>query len=482
MVAVAELIFVLVLGADDCLFAWRPLPRLLSTGADCLAAGVFAITDPVSQRQSRRDGLDRQPQSPLPGAKSCAAFPYGRRGAVVCWAVDPGHQCCGALGGIALVEPRTPPHPFLDLTQLINLLSWLPGHSGFGSYVQRVVPGLDGLRLQLGEDSEGTLFTPEQWSTKPPALASGRLMRFLQRYSLVQHGLDLTALLQRDGIKLNQVETIYSPFFDALLCWPEVPQLITCHDLTPLVASNSRKAWLRYRLWQPRHCRVATRLIAISRYVADQLVEFGVEHDRIEVIPNGIEICRPPVLTPFSQDLVALARHDVNKNLPALFRGIDQLQRQWPQWSGTLRIIGRGGRQTSLVQRLRNALPRPDQVELINALSHAELLAVIRSSMALLSASVEEGFDYPVLEAKAEGIPTLISDIPVHREFHSESSLFFALDDDGVALARRVIDLCQESVLWRQLSLRGLELVRSLSVERQVEAISAQIRALALLR
>ena len=34
------------------------------------------------------------------------------------------------------------------MTRLINLLSWLPGHSGFGSYVQRVVPQLDGLRLQ----------------------------------------------------------------------------------------------------------------------------------------------------------------------------------------------------------------------------------------------------------------------------------------------------------------------------------------------
>ena len=364
------------------------------------------------------------------------------------------------------------------MTQLINLLSWLPGHSGFGSYVQRVVPGIDGLRLQLGEDSQAALFTPEQWSPEPPTWASGRPMRFLQRYSLVQHGLDLSALLQRDGINLNQVETIYSPFFDALLCWPEVPQLITCHDLTPLVASNSRKAWLRYRLWQPRHCRVATRLIAISRYVADQLVEFGVEPDRIEVIPNGIHITRPPVLTPFSQDLVALARHDVNKNLPALFRGIDQLQRLWPQWSGILRIIGRGGRQTSLVQRLRNALPRPEQVELISALPQVELVAVLRNSMALLSASMEEGFDYPVLEAKAEGIPTLISDINVHREFHSESSLFFALDDDGTALARRVIDLCREPFLWRQLSLRGLELARSLSVERQVDAISAQIKAL----
>ena len=368
------------------------------------------------------------------------------------------------------------------MTHLINLLSWLPGHSGFGSYVQRVVPGIDGLRLQLGEGAQAALLTPEQWSQKPPAWASGRKMRFLQRYSLVQHGLDLSALLQRDGIKLNQIESIYSPFFDALLCWPEVPQLITCHDLTPLVASNSRKAWLRYRLWQPRHCRVATRLIAISRYVADQLVEFGVKPDRIEVIPNGIHIPRPPVLTPFSQDLVALARHDVNKNLPALLRGVAQLQRQCPQWHGVLRIVGRGGRQTGLVQRLRRQLPRPEQVELIEGLPQDQLVACLRSSLALLSASTEEGFDYPVLEAKAEGIPTLISAIPVHREFHAESSLFFPVDDDGTALARHLIDLFRDRALWVHLSQCGLALARSLSVERQVDAISAEIRTLALMR
>ena len=94
------------------------------------------------------------------------------------------------------------------MTHLINLLSWLPGYSGFGSYVQRVVPGIDGLRLQLGESGQAALFTPEQWSQKPPAWASGRKMRFLQRYSLVQHGLDLSALLQRDGINLNQIDRL----------------------------------------------------------------------------------------------------------------------------------------------------------------------------------------------------------------------------------------------------------------------------------
>ena len=360
---------------------------------------------------------------------------------------------------------------------LINLLSWLPGHSGFGSYVQRVVPGLDGLRLQLGADGRGLLQGRDDWVSDPPVWAPGRSMRFLQRYSLVQHGLDLPAVLQRHGFAADQLDAIYSPFFDALLCWPEVPQLITCHDLTPLVASNSRKAWLRYRLWQPRHCRVATRLIAISRYVADQLVAFGVDSERIEVIPNGIHIQRPPVLAPSTQDLVALARHDVNKNVPALLRGIHQLQRLCPQWSGTLHIVGRVGRQSSLLRRLHRALPRPAQVKLIDALPQAELVALVRASLVLLSASTEEGFDYPVLEAKAEGIPTLISDIAVHREFHEGSSLFFPIDDDGTALAAQVRALLSDGSLWQHLSRAGCALARTLTVEAQTAQIADQIRS-----
>ena len=364
------------------------------------------------------------------------------------------------------------------MTRLINLLSWLPGHSGFGSYVQRVVPELEGLRLQLGEDGHGRLVESSQWTTDSPPWAPVSSMRFLQRYSLVQHGLDLTELLQSQGLAAKQLEAIYSPFFDALMLWPDVPQLITCHDLTPLVASNSRKAWLRYRFWQPRHCRVATRLIAISRYVADQLVDFGVEAERIEVIPNGISILRLPVQSPSSEDLLALARHDVNKNLPALFRGIAQLQRRWPQWQGVLRIVGRGGRQSALVKKMHCQLPRPQQVVLIDSLPQTQLLQHLRSSLALLSASTEEGFDYPVLEAKAEGTPTLISDIPVHREFHLDSSLFFPVDDDGGALADHVIACLQDRDLWVQLSQAGFELAQQLSLDAQLASIKDQFQHL----
>ncbi|NDC36170.1 MAG: capsule biosynthesis protein CapM, partial [Synechococcaceae bacterium WB9_2_112] len=43
---------------------------------------------------------------------------------------------------------------------LINLLPWMPGHSGFGSYVQRVVPALPGWRLQLAASGSATLLEP----------------------------------------------------------------------------------------------------------------------------------------------------------------------------------------------------------------------------------------------------------------------------------------------------------------------------------
>ena len=365
------------------------------------------------------------------------------------------------------------------MAQLINLLSWLPGHSGFGSYVQRVVPGLPGLRLQLDACGRGALIDPPHWSLDPPPQAPRQPMALLQRYGLVQHGFPLASLLAERGLAVEQLEVIYSPFFEALLAWPQVPQLITCHDLTPLVLPNSRKAWLRYRFWQPRHLRCATKVLAISRYVADQLLGFGVPAERIAVVPNGIEVLREPITAPASEDLLVLARHDANKNLPALLLALAGVQRRLPEWRGLVRIVGRSGRQSPLLQRLVRQVPRPEQVHWIPSLEPQQLLQHLRQSLALISASLEEGFDYPVLEAKAEGLPTLISDIPVHREFHSGSSLFFPPADDGSVLAAQLQQLRQDQRAWQQLSKAGYLLARGMSVIRQVDQIAALIAAVA---
>ena len=361
---------------------------------------------------------------------------------------------------------------------LINLLPWMPGHSGFGSYVQRVVPALPGWRLQLAASGSATLLEPRHWTPHLPEASSSGLSRLLQAYGLSQHGFSIKTLLAQHGLGLDDLGCVYSPFLDALLALPQqTPQVITCHDLTPLLMPNSRKAWLRYRFWLPLHLRKAQTIIAISRRVADHLLAFGIDGRKLTVIPNGIEVCGPPVAAPASDDLIVLARHDGNKNLLAFMKALAGVQRQLPGWSGTVRIIGRDGRQTAALRRLHQALPRPRQVQLIPALGAPQLRQAMRQSLALVSASAEEGFDYPVLEAKAEGLPTVLSDIAVHREFHHDSSLFFPPDDDGTMLAAHLGNLLRDGALWQQLSQAGYALAQQMSVGRQVAQIQALIDA-----
>ena len=219
-------------------------------------------------------------------------------------------------------------------------------------------------------------------------------------------------------------------------------------------------------------------MVAISRYVADQLLAFGVASDRVVVVPNGIAVVRPPVPAPASEDLLVISRHDANKNLVGLLKALATAQQRLPQWRGVLRIVGRGVVVSQELQALRRALPRPEGLELIQELNPAALLAMLRSSLALVSASMEEGFDYPVLEAKAEGIPTVLSQIPVHVEFHAGSSLFFPAEGGEEAFAAALARLLADSRLWWDLSASGRELALSLSVTHQQRALNAQMSQL----
>jgi len=362
--------------------------------------------------------------------------------------------------------------------QIINLLSWQPGYSGFGSYVRRVVPYLSGRRLQLDHFGRATVIKEDQWVAEPPPLPPSALPRILHRYSLVQHGINMHKLLERHKLSLQEISAIYSPFFDTLLAFPDLPQVITCHDLTPLIYPNSLKAWLRYRYWQPYHIATAKKIISISRHVADHLLRFGVPCHKIEIVSNGIAIRWCPITSPQSEDLVAVARHDGNKNIPYLLRAIADLQKRRPQWNGCLRIVGRRGKQTKLIRRIHRDLPRPSQVKLTDSLSSDDMTVILRSSLALVSASLEEGFDYPVLEAKSHGVPTVISHIPVHLEFHACSSLFFSMNDEGRSLTDQLVCLLDDYRLWSDLSEGGFSLAKQMTVKHQVVQVQGLIDSL----
>ena len=350
------------------------------------------------------------------------------------------------------------------MTLLSNLLLYSPGHSGFSSYVHRVMPGIPGHQLVLGDGGSAECRDDHWLPRQGPA---SKRLSLLHRFSLTQHGVDVKGALKKVGLRIEDLGCIYSPYCDALLALPQVHQVITCHDLTPLYISNSRKAGFRYRYWTPRHLSQAKCVIAISHFVADQLVDFGVPASKIEVVYNGIAIEREPIAEPASEDLLMLARHDRNKNVAMVVRAFGQLMERKPHWLGRLVIVGRRGRQTPELKTIVEKLPKPERVVLLDGVSSAELVKLLRGSLALVSASTIEGFDYPVMEAKAEGLPTIISDIPVHRELHEGTSLFFNDDNAMDSLIMAIVGLATDDCLWKQLSSLGRGFALSLPIHDQ---------------
>jgi glycosyltransferase involved in cell wall biosynthesis len=119
-----------------------------------------------------------------------------------------------------------------------------------------------------------------------------------------------------------------------------------------------------------------------------------------------------------------------------------------------------------------------ERVQLVPSLEQADLDRQLRQCLALVSATWMEGFDYPVLEAMAEGIPCLISDIPVHRELYDEAALFFKLGDGGEDLAAGLAEIVRDPSLWRGLSEAGIARAKALSLTRQQQGISSVIAEL----
>jgi len=166
-----------------------------------------------------------------------------------------------------------------------------------------------------------------------------------------------------------------------------------------------------------------------------------------------------------------LARHDENKYVLFVVKAFARILAMDPKWNGNLVIVGRAGSETGWLLQLIKQLPNPDKIVLVDQLNRDELLQRLRGSLALVSASKMEGFDYPVVEAKAEGLPTLLSDISVHREFHEDTSIFFDIERNPDELAQKIVRLAKQQDEWHQLSIAGAEMCRKMSLHGQQASI-----------
>ena len=226
------------------------------------------------------------------------------------------------------------------------------------------------------------------------------------------------------------------------------------------------------------YAEAATALIAVSRFLRDDILRYAVESDRVHVVYDEADtdyfhpgICdRNAVRQKFgiaadSKVIVMVARFAGNKRHDLMLDAFQQVREQVP--AARLVLKGEAYGEDAYYDRLRR---RIDELNSDNSILHIPFVDDIREIHAaadvLVLCSDREGLGRCVVEAMCMGIPPVVTDTGGSHEIVEDGvSGFVVPGGNASALAQRIIRVLEDPELARRL---GKEARRS--AERDLSA------------
>ena len=178
------------------------------------------------------------------------------------------------------------------------------------------------------------------------------------------------------------------------------------------------------------------RIVAISRFLVDDLVTHKFPADRIQLVPNGVDrtelqhTATPPD-RPASNLVVAVGRM-------VRLKGFHLLVRALPSVDADVRLLICGeGPERPALQRLAKRLGVSDRVDLPGWVPEAQKLGILASCLAYAQPSHFEAFGLAALEALAMGAPVIATQIGGLPEVVGDAGLLVPPNDPS-ALAEAI--------------------------------------------
>lgn len=200
-----------------------------------------------------------------------------------------------------------------------------------------------------------------------------------------------------------------------------------------------RGLWRLYHLaWWPQRMLLnrADAVVAVSHTTAALIEQHHLTRRPVNVVPNA-PVVPPGMLegartAPAGKRLVYMGSFMPYKNVETLARAAALL----PDYE--LHLMSRA----TPAQRDRLIASAPTaRLVFHDGASDEVYFAVLRDATALVTASLDEGFGIPVVEAMSVGTPVVVSDIPIFREIGADAALFIDPHDAaGFAAAIRSLE------------------------------------------
>jgi glycosyltransferase involved in cell wall biosynthesis len=200
-------------------------------------------------------------------------------------------------------------------------------------------------------------------------------------------------------------------------------------------------------------CRSCDALIVTpSKWSRDGFIHSGAEPDRVTIVPHGIDTSIFHPISPSERAalrgqrgwngfyFLTLGAMTPNKRMDALFKAFAVVAQKHPQ----VRLVAKGLQslypsrdllraQTASLTAAEISLIQPRISYLDQTLSFADMAKLYQTTDAYISPYSAEGFNMPVLEAVASGLPVICTRGGATDDFTSDD---FALRVDSVSISK----------------------------------------------
>jgi glycosyltransferase involved in cell wall biosynthesis len=289
--------------------------------------------------------------------------------------------------------------------------------------------------------------------------------------------LTLGRRLNRAGVKL-----VFSPMQTTGAVGRKFKLVLTLHDLIyyrhreppGFLSTPIRLLWRLYHLaWWPQRIMLgrADAVVTVSETVAKQIVEHRLA-ERVSVVYNATDalpdsVARADVGSgPKSRRLVYVGSFIGYKNVATLVRALELLP-EHELW--LLSPVSERQR-----TELESVAPVGSRLRFLNGVSDAEYSSILAGAQALVTASRDEGFGIPLIEAMARGVPVVCSDLEIFREVAGTAASY--CDPNSPDSFAAAISRLSDHQIWQQFAEAGIDQAKRYSWQQSAAKLLAVLR------
>jgi glycosyltransferase involved in cell wall biosynthesis len=254
------------------------------------------------------------------------------------------------------------------------------------------------------------------------------------------------------------------------------PVVATVHDMIPELFPDLFPSGNPHHAKQA-YCRRADLLVCVSEHTRADLIRlYGVPKQRTRVVYHGIDLdeelrdVSQPRATPDNY-ILFVGKRQGYKDFSIALEAFARLRRRFPE----LHLICIGGGVFSTEEREAIARLGVSRFVRQSAATDPELRGWYRGASAFVYPSRYEGFGIPILEAFAQGCPTVLARSSCFPEVAQDAALYFQ-QGDAESCADAVLQVLSEKNSHRVRL--GRERCRDFTWTRSSQALAAVYREL----